>query len=271
MSLIFCTDLDNTLIYSYRHDIGREKILVERMEGKELSYMTQKSLELLQKISAECMVIPVTTRSLAQYSRVLLGNSVPITYALAANGGILLENGEPVKEWFEETLKIVEEADEELEKAIFFLNQDPDVCMEVRKVDGLFVYTKSTDSQASIDRLREKLDEEKVYLDTNRAKLYVFPKKLDKGSSILRLREWLFKKGEKRQILAAGDSKFDRPMLLAADRGFCPDTLVIENRGHITEFPKSEFTQKTLEEVWRLVCKEKAGLCSTASADGNRR
>ena len=54
----FCSDLDNTLIYSYRHDIGKEKVLVETKEGKELSYMTKVSYELLKQVSQKKELIP---------------------------------------------------------------------------------------------------------------------------------------------------------------------------------------------------------------------
>ena len=37
---IFASDLDNTLIYSYKRDIGDNNTLVERYEGREVSYMT---------------------------------------------------------------------------------------------------------------------------------------------------------------------------------------------------------------------------------------
>ena len=72
--IYFCSDLDNTLIYSYRHDIGNEKVLVETKEGKELSYMTKVSYELLKQVSQKKELIPLTTRSLEQYSRIDFGN-----------------------------------------------------------------------------------------------------------------------------------------------------------------------------------------------------
>ena len=37
---IFFTDLDNTLIYSYKRDIGDAKRCVEVYQGREISFMT---------------------------------------------------------------------------------------------------------------------------------------------------------------------------------------------------------------------------------------
>ena len=47
---IFCMDLDNTIIYSYKHDIGNEKINVEIYQDREISFITKKTQELLLKI-----------------------------------------------------------------------------------------------------------------------------------------------------------------------------------------------------------------------------
>ena len=45
---IFMSDLDNTLIYSYKHEIGEEKTCVEIYQDREISYMTNRSCELLE-------------------------------------------------------------------------------------------------------------------------------------------------------------------------------------------------------------------------------
>ena len=47
---ILCTDLDNTLIYSYKHDIGIQKRNVEIYQGREISYITDKTYDLLKKV-----------------------------------------------------------------------------------------------------------------------------------------------------------------------------------------------------------------------------
>ena len=65
---LFC-DLDHTLIYSHRMPIGSDKMVVEYLNGKEQSFMTQGTFEFLCK--QNCVhLIPVTTRSKAQYERI---------------------------------------------------------------------------------------------------------------------------------------------------------------------------------------------------------
>lgn len=104
---LFISDLDNTLIYSYRHEIGEEKVLVETKDGKELSFMSRYSYELLDKINSMICFMPITTRSVEQYARVMLSSRWKPGLALAANGGVLLQNGEPDREWYAESLRII--------------------------------------------------------------------------------------------------------------------------------------------------------------------
>lgn len=249
----FCSDLDNTLIYSYRHDIGDDKVLVESKEGKELSYMSTPALSLLAKAAKQQTFVPLTTRSLEQYFRIDFGSEVPVKYALAVNGGILLENGKINEEWREESRQLVEYAQAEMDKGIELLKKDPDVCFEVRKVDELFVFTKSNNVPATLQKLKEALDTEKVYIDSNGMKVYITPSKMNKGASLKRFKSYV---GEEHKILAAGDSEFDIPMLLAADVGYCPESLLkkmkemgCEKTDHIKGFEEREFCQGMLQCV----------------------
>lgn len=79
------TDLDNTLIYSYKHEIGGPKTCVEIYQGREISFMTETSHRLLGQLCSKpgVLVVPTTTRTLEQYQRIDLGIGVP-EYALSA-------------------------------------------------------------------------------------------------------------------------------------------------------------------------------------------
>ena len=81
-------DLDNTIIYSYKHDIGNEKINVEIYQGREISFITKKTQELLLMAKEKYMLIPTSTRTVGQYERIDLGIGA-FPYALVCNGGIL--------------------------------------------------------------------------------------------------------------------------------------------------------------------------------------
>ena len=73
------TDLDNTLIYSYKHEIGGPKTCVEIYQGREISFMTETSHRLLGQLCSKpgVLVVPTTTRTLEQYQRIDLGIGVP--------------------------------------------------------------------------------------------------------------------------------------------------------------------------------------------------
>ena len=67
--ILFASDLDNTLIYSYKREIGK-KVLVETMGEKELSFMTENTWRLLKELPPHMMFVPVSTRSEEQYKRI---------------------------------------------------------------------------------------------------------------------------------------------------------------------------------------------------------
>ena len=55
--IAFHTDLDNTLIYSYKHDIGPRKRNVELYQGREISYITEETYHLLQLVKNEMLIV----------------------------------------------------------------------------------------------------------------------------------------------------------------------------------------------------------------------
>lgn len=70
---IFYSDLDNTLIYSYKHDIGSAKRCAEIYQGREISFMTETTGQLLTQIKDLALIVPVTTRTIEQYARIDMG------------------------------------------------------------------------------------------------------------------------------------------------------------------------------------------------------
>lgn len=217
---LFTADLDNTLIYSYRHDIGERKRCAERYEGREISFLTEETHALLRRIKDDVTIVPVTTRTKEQYERVDLGIG-GFSYALVCNGGILLVDGKEDEAWYRQSLLLAADAKETLARAGQLLERDKDRCFEIRNIRGLFLFTKSEKPPDSIRRLRQELDGTKADCFSNGSKIYVVPKKIDKGTAVLRLKERLHADA----LIAAGDSSFDIPMLNAADLAFAPKEL----------------------------------------------
>ena len=93
--IVFHTDLDNTIIYSYKHDIGADKRCVELYHDREISYITGETYRLLKQVRVkeqQVMIVPTTTRTIEQYQRIDLGIGT-VSYALVCNGGVLLSDG----------------------------------------------------------------------------------------------------------------------------------------------------------------------------------
>ncbi len=222
---IFASDLDNTLIYSYKRDIGTDKILAERYEGREVSYMTVRSHTMLDEVFHKLLFVPVTTRSVEQYQRIWFSEVWTPKLALTTNGGVLLVDGESDPAWYAVSKQLAEQAEDAMQQAEAILADDPNRALDVRRVDGLFVYTKSSNVPETMERLRQGIDLSAVELFDNGGKLYVLPRGLNKGEALHRLRARL---GTDPHIFAAGDSLFDLPLLAAADTVFSPAELGYE-------------------------------------------
>ncbi len=245
---LFCSDLDNTLIYSYKQEIGSDKRAVEIKDGKELSYMTQKSYRLLEKVKEHFCFVPITTRSLEQYRRIRLGSHWYPEYALAANGGILLDNNTVDLDWYQESKDLIKKAEKELKQSIAILEKDENVILEVRKVDDLFAFTKSNNPEKTIEILKKNIHMEEVNVYKNGQKVYVFPKILNKGNALRRLKD----KCEPEFIIAAGDSDFDISMLQIAHKSFMPlslNEIIGDIIGEKIVFNDKVFSDNMLEHI----------------------
>ncbi|MCL9761115.1 sucrose-6-phosphate hydrolase [Frankia sp. AiPa1] len=216
-------DLDKTLIFSARSLLlpipsNPSVVEVERLDGAPLSYATARELELLAELARVAVVVPVTTRTLAQYRRVDLRIRPP--YAVAANGGHLLVGGEPDPAWAETVaadLAACEPLAEMLARAKRFA---AGWARTVRSADDLFVYVVAH-ARADIPDLTELAADAVAggwAVSQQGRKVYLVPTALTKQRAVDEVRR---RTGTSIQ-LAAGDSVLDMPMLLAADAAVRP-------------------------------------------------
>lgn len=248
-------DLDNTLIYSYKHDIGDNKINVEMYQGREISFVTKYTHENLKRLREQLLVVPTSTRSVEQYNRIDLKiGSIP--YALVCNGGILLADGEKVDSWYQASRELIQESLPALDAARHFLERDRRRKFELRFIEELFLFTKCEEPAAVAEELKRSLHTDKADVFHNGEKVYVLPEKLSKGKAVERFREYIGAE----QVFAAGDSEFDISMLRAADIGIAPlgfgqrysiDFQVQEMSG--TGSFSDELSDKVLELIERRV------------------
>lgn len=252
---ILCTDMDNTIIYSYKHDIGDDKMNVEIYQGREISYISKRTHTLLQRVKNEMLMIPTSTRTEEQYKRINLQIGA-IQYALVCNGGVLLVDGKRDKEWYEESLRLMKESQATLEMAMKLLQGETNRTFDLRFIDDLFIFTKCNQPEIVVDSLKRKLDTECVNVFNNGEKVYVVPTKLSKGIAIKRLRE----KMKPQCIIAAGDSEFDLTMVEEADYGLVPEGFkeLYQPQKHVIEMETGKlFSEALLErclEITRNSC-----------------
>lgn len=217
--IVFNVDLDNTLIYSYKHDIGDNKRNVEIYQGREISFITEHTYELIKAVRAidDVLMVPTTTRTVSQYERIDLGTGL-FKYALCCNGGILLEDGVSNEQWYQDSLAIIKESIPELKRALDILEIDNRRTFDLRFIDELFVFTKCNQPEMVVEDLKEVLDLNYVDVFNNGIKVYVVPKTLSKGMAVKRFKEYIGAD----KIIAAGDSEFDISMLEVADFSVAP-------------------------------------------------
>lgn len=216
-NLILFSDLDGTLIFSAkRKQVG--DIVIERKDGKPVSCVTARQAELFPRLEN---IIPVTTRSVEQYRRIEFAKfGFEPEYALCVNGGTLLVNGEPDEEWSRWSRSIFEDCSDELSWFRELLERDIRRIFEVRLVDGLFLFTKSSDPCETLKYLGEGKTCECFFTGE---KVYVIPRKLNKGAAVKRLAERLKIPLEKTSC--AGDSLMDLSMLNAAGTAIFTDNI----------------------------------------------
>ena len=215
--ILFACDMDNTLIHSSR--LYKENDTnVEIYDGREISFMSPKAVELLDKLleSDKVDFLPVTTRSIAQFSRIQLPGKV--NTALVCNGTILLSGGVPDEKWqktaYAETEKYLPEMEQLCRKY-----EESGLFRTVKIVDGMFLFA-ARENRDGIEELAEKLVKETTLnLEVSGRKMYWFTPIANKEISLKRYCE----KFGYEKVIAAGDSSIDYPMLNFAGTALVPD------------------------------------------------
>lgn len=234
MTPLIASDLDRTLIYSRKaRELGADDQparCVEVHDGKQASFMTESAARQFAALARSTTVVPVTTRILEQYRRVRMPGPAP-RFAVVANGGVLLVDGEPDHCWARRVAKGLA-ASVPLDDVWTHVAQrcHPEFTAKLRNASGLFCY-----AVVRPDRLPDGFVAEQAAWAGARGwrtslqgrKLYWVPDGLTKSAAV---REVADRLGAGR-VLAAGDSLLDIDLLLAADRGIHPRHGELHERG----------------------------------------
>ena len=222
---IFLSDLDNTLIYSHRHRLSGKKRVSEYLDGREQSYITEKTLLLLRTFCSieGNVLVPLTTRTFKQYSRLRpLTELLGIRYALISNGAVLLENGRPDTSWEEESKRLAEPYSDRLIRCRDIISRFTDES-HVHYIEPYMVYCRPADAEKTLTALKSELDTTGLSVIFSSGKLYCLPECLSKGEAAKRLIKRIG--GQEARVISAGDSEFDIPMLRESDISFVPEKM----------------------------------------------
>ncbi len=216
--ILIASDLDNTLIHSYKHKREGD-ICVELLNGAEQGFMSAKVCSQLSSLPENVELVPLTTRSVAQFERIQLPEGC-YTRAITTNGAILIENGIQNEEWRNREKRYADELMPLMEKLRAELDGNEKLNV-VRIVDEMYLYISCSKPEyvgEFMDRYG-KLTELDV-MPSGR-KIYFLPPDITKGRALKRLAQ-----GESGAfIIAAGDSTIDLPMLEEADHAIIPEVL----------------------------------------------
>jgi hypothetical protein len=183
--------------------------------------MTAAAAQVLIELAEAALVVPVTTRIVEQYRRVLLPGP-PVKYAVAANGGTLLVDGHVDHDWAREVerrLVDVFPLDRVWDQLAHVCH--PEFTVKVRNASGLFVYAVVHPSRLPpgfVEDVSGWAAERGWRTSLQGRKLYLVPERLTKSSAVAEVR----RRSGCELVLAAGDSLLDIDLLLAADRGMHP-------------------------------------------------
>ncbi len=222
----FASDLDRTLIYSSKmmNQFGAEEFqLIETLEGKEISYISNKTKNLLQTVNKEMHFIPVTTRTIEQYRRItLFQNEIVPQYAVTSNGGHILRNGIVLQDWSDHIKRSLKECLplEHFVRELQTLVQGNWI-ERIKDADHLFVYLIIKRDQVleeEVNRLFNWAREQGWQPSLQGRKMYFIPAPVNKWKAVAYLKKEL----GLTYIHTAGDSLLDYDLIQNGDDGYAP-------------------------------------------------
>lgn len=219
-NILFFSDLDNTLLYSHRHEYGGGRVWVEKLHGRDQSFITEKTYAYL--LSQNWLnVVPVTTRTMPQFER-LRGAAEALNWrhALICNGAILLDGFNEDKKWRAESERMAEPFCSDLVRLRKFMAGKLG-SEAVISFEPFLIYARTGRAGEMCGLLASMCVPSRINIFHDSRKVYCFPSILNKGKAVLRYAE----KYGHAKFIAAGDSELDVPMLNASAIGLCPQAM----------------------------------------------
>lgn len=241
---LVAVDLDQTLIYS-PDSVGRltnatgtddlHQVEAHLPSGTR-SYVAAALPAQLDALRARATVVPVTTRTRAQFERIAPLGSVRFDLSVCSNGGTLLVNGEPDPTWAAEVSDELAQDGWRIDEVAAYLDGLGLDRKATRLADGMFCYLVAEDVEkaaSKMDAIQVELEDRGWTACLSGRKVYATPALLTKAAAVKRLAMRLGAD----VVVAIGDSVLDVPMLEAADYAIAPahaDAPVRKIADHVT-------------------------------------
>lgn len=244
--MIFASDLDRTLIYSHR-SFGAEQLdfpvrNIERYNGREITFMTERAIALLRELSEEMLFIPVTTRTIEQYNRItLFQEEIRPAYAITCNGGVVLKDGEVDRYWQDHIDKKIDGSTVSVEDLKRKIEETSNASWleSIRVVDRFFIYLIIKPESAPAELMAyysEWAARHGWIFSLQGRKVYFIPLFINKWDAV----HYVAEREGKQTVYSAGDSFLDVCMIKQAKIGFIP-----RHGEAATDFGHLGLTQKT--------------------------
>lgn len=247
MNLLFACDIDNTLLYSYKKKQDGY-ICVEVNKGKEQGFMSQYTYNNFIEMTKRVKFVPVTTRSVEQYRRIVFPFNYIPEYALVSNGAVLLHNGNVQSDW-----NLVKKDDllKHQLSEIYNCYHNDNRFINCRIVDESYVFVycaKNIDAETVKNELSEITD---LNVELSGKKIYFFPESLSKGNAVSYLKNII----NPDYTISAGDSTIDLSMLNMADRAIIPtdfDVNLLNKKEFIKPDLKNLFSDFVINQILKI-------------------
>ncbi|WP_462411949.1 HAD family hydrolase [Neobacillus sp. Marseille-QA0830] len=226
--MIFASDLDRTLIYSDRAidtlglPEGADLKPVEKTGNRWVAHMTGTALSALRELAQNSLFIPVTTRTIEQFNRIVIfEGDIPIKYAITSNGARILMNGKPLEEWTEYISKSMD-GQSVSPKEFLSLMKDSRLAWkgEWKQAEDLFFYSivEEVPPDSFIKAISTFAQTNGWRISLQGRKLYFIPNAINKGAAL----DFICKREGQKAIAGAGDSRLDLDFLTLCQLGFVP-------------------------------------------------
>ncbi|TDD76798.1 HAD family hydrolase [Actinomadura rubrisoli] len=228
MTILVCSDLDRTLIYSASAlgldgpDETMPRLLcVELYQGAPLSYILEPAVRTLETLAAAAALVPTTTRTPEQYRRVHLLEKPP-AYAICSNGGHILVDGTDDPDWAAAVRTRAADSCAPLaEIQAHLTGTGGDFVLKRRTASDLFAYMvvdRAALPTGWADDLTGWCAERGWRTSLQGRKVYCLPASLTKAAAAAEV----VRRTGAGTMLAAGDSLLDIELLEAADAAVRP-------------------------------------------------